>query len=49
MAGVRECPVRPFQRDICWPVLTTESKWTEIDWKAQGYDFEIRPIREKKV
>jgi PIN domain nuclease of toxin-antitoxin system len=32
-----------------WPVLTTESTWTEIDWKAHGYSPEIRLIREKKA
>jgi PIN domain nuclease of toxin-antitoxin system len=31
-----------------WPVLTAESRWTEIDWQAQGYDIEIQLIREKK-
>ncbi|HEV3257044.1 MAG TPA: hypothetical protein VG013_09210 [Gemmataceae bacterium] len=31
-----------------WPVLTTESRWTEIDRKAQGHDVEIHLIREKK-
>ena len=31
-----------------WPVLTAESKWTEIDWKAHGYKLEIHLIREKK-
>jgi ribonuclease VapC len=30
------------------PVLTTESRWTEIDWKAQGYDVDIQLIREPK-
>jgi|SRR5579871_3742295 len=30
------------------PVLTTESAWTEIDWKAHGYDVRIHLIREKK-
>jgi PIN domain nuclease of toxin-antitoxin system len=32
-----------------WSVLTTESKWTEIDWKAHGYDPQIQLIREKKA
>ena len=31
-----------------WPVLTAESKWAQIDWKAQGYDLAIHLIREKK-
>ncbi len=31
-----------------WPVLTAESTWTEIDWKAHGYELEIQLIREKK-
>jgi ribonuclease VapC len=31
-----------------WPVLTAESRWTQIDWKAQGYDLKIHLIREKK-
>jgi len=32
-----------------FPVLTNESTWTEIDWKAQGYKVEIHLIREKKA
>ena len=32
-----------------WPVLTAESRWTEIDWKAHGYKIDIRLIREKKA
>jgi PIN domain nuclease of toxin-antitoxin system len=32
-----------------WPVLTAESRWTEIDWKANGYAPEILLIREKKA
>jgi PIN domain nuclease of toxin-antitoxin system len=32
-----------------WPVLTTESKWTEIEWKAHGFDLQIQLIREKKA
>jgi ribonuclease VapC len=32
-----------------WPVLTAESTWTEIDWKAPGYNVEIHLIREKKT
>ena len=31
-----------------WPVLTADSKWTEIDWKAHGYKLDIHLIREKK-
>jgi PIN domain nuclease of toxin-antitoxin system len=31
-----------------WPVLTTESRWTEIDWKSHGYKLEIHLIRDKK-
>jgi PIN domain nuclease of toxin-antitoxin system len=31
-----------------WPVLTAESTWTEIDWKAHGYKLEVQLIREKK-
>jgi PIN domain nuclease of toxin-antitoxin system len=31
-----------------WPVLTAESTWTDIDWKAHGYMLEIQLIREKK-
>ena len=31
-----------------WPVLTAESRWTEIDWKTHGYTLEIQLIREKK-
>ncbi len=31
-----------------WPVLTTESRWTEIDWKSHGYKPQIHLIREKK-
>jgi PIN domain nuclease of toxin-antitoxin system len=29
------------------PVLTAESRWAEIDWKAHGYAPEIRLIRKK--
>ncbi len=32
-----------------WPVLTAESTWAEIDWKAHGYKPEIHLIREKKA
>jgi PIN domain nuclease of toxin-antitoxin system len=32
-----------------WPVLTTESKWIEIDWKAHGYDPQIHLIRATKA
>lgn len=28
-----------------WPVLTAESRWTEINWKASGYEPDIRLIR----
>ncbi len=31
-----------------WPVLTCESRWKEIDWKAHGYNLKIHLIREKK-
>lgn len=31
-----------------WPILTAESAWAEIDWKAHGYTLEIQLIREKK-
>ncbi|HWG47973.1 MAG TPA: type II toxin-antitoxin system VapC family toxin [Gemmataceae bacterium] len=31
-----------------WPVLTCESRWKEIDWKAHGYDLKIHLIRERK-
>jgi PIN domain nuclease of toxin-antitoxin system len=30
------------------PVLTAESRWTEIDWKAHGYDVKIQLIRQRK-
>jgi PIN domain nuclease of toxin-antitoxin system len=30
-----------------WPVLTAESTWKEIDWKAHGHNVEIHLIREK--
>jgi ribonuclease VapC len=32
-----------------WPLLTAESRWTEIDWKANGYDPVIQLIRGKKT
>jgi PIN domain nuclease of toxin-antitoxin system len=32
-----------------WPVLTTESRWKEIDWKAHGYAPEIHLIRKKQA
>jgi PIN domain nuclease of toxin-antitoxin system len=32
-----------------WPVLTAESKWAEVDWKAHGYKPDILLIRAKKA
>jgi ribonuclease VapC len=32
-----------------WPLLTAETKWTEIDWQANGYAPEIQLIRSKKT
>lgn len=31
------------------PVLTAESRWTEVDWKSHGYNPEIHLIRDKRA
>ena len=44
--GDRACLAAGILRG--WPVLTAESKWTEIDWQEHGYSLDIHLIRPKK-